>query len=504
MKRVLVVDDEEDMLWMLQRNLNKGMEDVEILAAKSGEEALAILSDKSVVLVITDINMPGMSGLDLLIEITNKFPKTGVIIMTAYPSNAYENKAMMSGSLRFIEKPFDIKEVREIVREVLNESEGFQGTVDGVDLVDIVQFNGLSRATAALKVTTGETEGMIFFKDGTVVHAMCDKESGEKAFFTILGFNGGSLQNIKGVEAPIVSINKSIEALLFEAAVKSDEDGEQKDIGLGGELPTIPSGGAVAENSDMALSPTGDETEEIELPLEQSAESVQDSEPEQNAEPKQDPEPEQDTEIAQDAELEQNTEPEHDTDPEQEIEPELETGPEQDTVLKQNTQLEQDTEFKREEDDFEQDTELEQDTYYDVTNIDNIEDDQLPISAEDFEMTEIQKILAEFTNIEGVHTACLVGRDGFLLDSLARSGIDAEMIGAIASSGFGSAESMGTQLGQGNLSMTMFEFENGPVMFAPVGDDAFLVIVADQETNLGWIRISIKKNSAKIRKAAAL
>ncbi len=45
MKRVLVVDDEEDMLWMLQRNLNKGMEDVEILAAKSGEEALAILSD---------------------------------------------------------------------------------------------------------------------------------------------------------------------------------------------------------------------------------------------------------------------------------------------------------------------------------------------------------------------------------------------------------------------------------------------------------------------------
>ena len=46
MKRVLVVDDEEDMLWMLQRNLNKGMTNVEILSAKSGEEALAVLSDK--------------------------------------------------------------------------------------------------------------------------------------------------------------------------------------------------------------------------------------------------------------------------------------------------------------------------------------------------------------------------------------------------------------------------------------------------------------------------
>ena len=119
-------------------------------------------------------------------------------------------------------------------------------------------------------------------------------------------------------------------------------------------------------------------------------------------------------------------------------------------------------------------------------------------------MTNIQAILAEFTNIEGVHTACLVGRDGFLLDSLARSGIDSEMIGAIASSGFGSAESMGNQLGQGELKMTMLEYNNGPVMFAPVGGEAFLVIVADQDTNLGWIRIAIKKNSKKIEAAAGL
>ena len=119
-------------------------------------------------------------------------------------------------------------------------------------------------------------------------------------------------------------------------------------------------------------------------------------------------------------------------------------------------------------------------------------------------MTDIQKILAEFTNIDGVHTACLVGRDGFLLDSIARTGIDAEMIGAIASSGFGSAESMGNQLGQGDLTMTMLEYNEGPVMFSPVGSEAFLVIVADQDTNLGWIRIAIKKNSAKIEQAAAI
>ena len=405
-----MVDDEEDMLWMLQRNLNKGMEDVEILAARSAEKALAILSDTPVHLVITDINMPGMSGLDLLIEINNRFPETGVIIMTAYPSNAYENKAMMGGCLRFIEKPFDINEVRSIVKETLKVNEGFQGTVDGVDLIDIVQFNSLSRATAALKVSTGEREGMIFFKDGAVVHAMCDQDIGETAFFTILGFNGGSLQNIRGVQPPIVSIHKSMESLLFEAAVNNDE-------------------------KSAARNRPADKTTVIDSLARQS----------------------QDLSTTTLEELISETN--------------LETG--------KNTAA--------------------------SVLIDNASGkEQATTLTEDYEMTEIQKILAEFTNIEGVHTACLVGRDGFLLDSLARPGIDAEMIAAIASSGFGSAESMGNQLGQGELKMTMFEFANGPVMFAPVGEDAVLVIVADQETNLGWIRISIKKNSKKIREVASL
>ena len=224
MKRVLVVDDEDDMRWMLQRNLNKGMSDVEVLAAGSGEEALAILSDKKIHLVITDINMPGMNGLDLLVEVNNRYPDTGVIIMTAYPSNSFERKAMTGGSLRFVEKPFDIKDMREIVGNALKTSDGFQGTLDGIDLIDIVQFNGLSKATSALKVTTDELEGMIFFKKGEVVHAMCDDTSGEKAFFKILAFQGGTLQNIKGVEPPVVSIYKNLESLLFESALRNDEE----------------------------------------------------------------------------------------------------------------------------------------------------------------------------------------------------------------------------------------------------------------------------------------
>jgi predicted regulator of Ras-like GTPase activity (Roadblock/LC7/MglB family)/CheY-like chemotaxis protein len=119
-------------------------------------------------------------------------------------------------------------------------------------------------------------------------------------------------------------------------------------------------------------------------------------------------------------------------------------------------------------------------------------------------MAGMKEILNEFTKLVGVNAVCLVGRDGFLLDSIARTGIDSEMVGAIASSGFGASEAMGRQLGKGEMSMSMIEFENGPVMFSPVGGDAFLVIIADKEANLGMIRLKLKKYSGELAVAAAI
>ncbi len=456
MERVLIVDDEEDMLWMLQRNLSKGLPNVEVLAAKSAEEALAILSDKSANLIISDINMPGMSGLDLLTEVNNRYPETSVVIMTAYPSNAYENEAMLSGCLRFIEKPFDIKEMRQIVDNVLKRDERFQGTIDGIDLLDIVQFNGLSGASAALKVTTIEEEGMIFFKSGQVLHAMCGSLTGEEAFFKVLAFQGGTLQNMRGVEPPVVSIEKDLQTLLFEAAVLNDElNGEETTETTSSPIAGIDMDSLESNPNDSPVAALSDSAFEVDDALEQV----------------------EDLAVQFETPLEEEIQVQSEAEPVPVAEPEPKPNASQERQAPRNQTKETEN---------------------------TINTDATLTQTEDLEMTDIQQILAEFTNIEGVHTACLVGRDGFLLDNIARTGIDAEMIGAIASSGFGSAESMGNQLGQGDLNMTMLEYENGPVMFAPVGTEAFLVIVADQETNLGWIRIAIKKNSKKIQEVAAL
>jgi predicted regulator of Ras-like GTPase activity (Roadblock/LC7/MglB family)/DNA-binding response OmpR family regulator len=119
-------------------------------------------------------------------------------------------------------------------------------------------------------------------------------------------------------------------------------------------------------------------------------------------------------------------------------------------------------------------------------------------------MPGLKEMLNEFAKLSGVKAVCLVGRDGFLLDSISQAGIDVEMMGAIASSGFGAAESMGRQLGKGAMSMNMIEFESGPVMLTPVGVDAFIVVVADSDANLGMVRLKLKKHSKELAVAASI
>ena len=163
MKKILIVDDEEDMIWSLQKNLNHESLKADIITASSGEESLNVLDQTPVDLIITDIKMPGISGLDLLVEVKNRFPNTGVIVMTAYPSPEYKSEAMAKGGLHYIEKPFDINELRKIVKETLKETGLFQGLMQaGRCITQLIgrseiddQIVGVSQGLFKLRQTLG-------------------------------------------------------------------------------------------------------------------------------------------------------------------------------------------------------------------------------------------------------------------------------------------------------------------------------------------------------------
>jgi len=119
LKKVLIVDDEETLTWSMARSLSKDKDKYEVIIANNGKEALNLLKKNPIDLVISDIRMPDINGLDLLVKIKKEYPQTRVIIMTAYGSFDVQKEANRRGSLYYIEKPFEISDIRKIMKSLL-------------------------------------------------------------------------------------------------------------------------------------------------------------------------------------------------------------------------------------------------------------------------------------------------------------------------------------------------------------------------------------------------
>jgi DNA-binding NtrC family response regulator len=114
--KLLLVDDDEAFLAVMQRRLAKRGFDV--VTAGSGEEALAKMSRHSDVdVVVLDMKMPEMNGIETLKEIKRLYPAIEVILLTGYASFQTTIKAMTYGAFDYLTKPCDLEELAAKVRE---------------------------------------------------------------------------------------------------------------------------------------------------------------------------------------------------------------------------------------------------------------------------------------------------------------------------------------------------------------------------------------------------
>ena len=119
MKKILVVDDEKDVQILFQQRFRKEIKsgDMKFVFAFSGEEALTILKEleQEAVLILSDINMPGMSGLELLEKIKTKYdnPPPVVMMITAYGDEENYNTAKTLGADDFLTKPVDFSLLKD-------------------------------------------------------------------------------------------------------------------------------------------------------------------------------------------------------------------------------------------------------------------------------------------------------------------------------------------------------------------------------------------------------
>jgi len=121
MTTILIVDDEKSMREFLKILLVK--EGYEVLAAPDGEQALAMLAGNRVDLVITDIRMPGISGLELLAKIKDENEDIPVIMITAFASPNDAVQAMKDGAYDYISKPFNVDEIKTVIYAATNRTE---------------------------------------------------------------------------------------------------------------------------------------------------------------------------------------------------------------------------------------------------------------------------------------------------------------------------------------------------------------------------------------------
>ena len=117
MNKLLLIDDEEDVRYSLQRIL--ASEEIELATAASGEEGLKIIPRFKPDLVLMDVRMTGMTGMETLRKIRTTDPKLLVILMTAYGTTQTAIEAMKLGAYDYLLKPFDIPKLKEVIANAI-------------------------------------------------------------------------------------------------------------------------------------------------------------------------------------------------------------------------------------------------------------------------------------------------------------------------------------------------------------------------------------------------
>lgn len=120
MKPVWIIDDDRSIRWVFEKALTR--ENIAFKAFSSAQEALAALETEVPQVVVSDIRMPGESGLDLLQQAKERHPALPVIIMTAYSDLESAVTAFQGGAYEYLPKPFDVDHAVELIRRAMDES----------------------------------------------------------------------------------------------------------------------------------------------------------------------------------------------------------------------------------------------------------------------------------------------------------------------------------------------------------------------------------------------
>src|ERR1043166_246494 len=196
-KSLLFVDDDAAILAVLNQVFSrKSQGSWEILTAQNHSEALAQLTRQVVDLVVLDVSMPVMDGVEFLRLLRRTHPSQQVVMLTANTSEEIRKTCLDLGASLYLKKPL-APEGFETIFTALDAlaqaapQAGFRGMMRQVGLQDVLQMECLGRKSSVLEVFTSAARGRIYIAEGNIVHAESGTLKGEVALYGLLALRGG-------------------------------------------------------------------------------------------------------------------------------------------------------------------------------------------------------------------------------------------------------------------------------------------------------------------------
>lgn len=221
--KVLVVDGDKEKSLALHRVLFEGNQHFDVLLAVSADVAREIMRDVSVDVVVTDMDLPGASGVDLVCWGAIEFPETMYIVQTRDDVDPLQQKMAGLGCLRLMKKPCPPVEVMKLVREALDCVHRLSGCFSALSAADLIQMLCLAQRTAALRITAGGESGTVMVKDGVLLHASWGDLAGQDALCAILDAQDGVFRTTPLPEGVPRTIQTNWQHALMEAVQALDE-----------------------------------------------------------------------------------------------------------------------------------------------------------------------------------------------------------------------------------------------------------------------------------------
>lgn len=233
-RSVLFVDDDAQFLSTIERLMRLWSRDEwTVFTAPSASAALAQLQQQKPNLIVLDVCMPVVDGLQFLSVVNRRYPDVQKVALTGFATEAYRTACLANGAELFLEKP-KTPEGFDTIFQTFDEltkwkpEEGFRGVLRRVGLTEIIQMECLNKSSSVLKVNAPGLTGAIYIFEGDIIHAEAGDLKGAEAVNRLFALAAGDFTLNPFVEPPERSIDAQWEFLLMEAAQKRDEEGPVK------------------------------------------------------------------------------------------------------------------------------------------------------------------------------------------------------------------------------------------------------------------------------------